>query len=314
MTTLTSIATRPVRFVRESALILPLLLLAATAGAQVQSTLTPTESGPPRLGGLKTGAYGLTTGPGGGLDFQLKRNGNVPPPDPLPADAPQPSSNPRDLEGSWFGEQYLDAFEIKTDLYGNYVPFNELGRKVMDMRLIANDKQRPYITPSVICRPSGAPRDMIRVRLQVFQSKDKIDLLSQANRTWWQIALNPSIALPASTPKSYMGRTVGHWDGNTLVAETTGFKYRLYLSFRGTPLSPNGKLIERIRKVHEDRWFLEVVTTVIDPTYYTRPWSYVRTYAWRPDFQLLEEYNCEEQAGDKSSDVTAGFAPEPNEF
>lgn len=289
------------------------LFATVAAQAQVQSTTTAPDMGPPRLGGLKTGAYGLTTGPGGGLDFQLKRNGNVPPPRPPPPDAPPPSADPRDFEGSWFGEQYLDAWEIKNDLYGKYVPFNEAGRKVMDRRLLANDQQKPYITPAVICRPAGAPRDLIRVRFQVFQSKNKISMLSQASRTWWQIALNPTIAAPADT-KSYTGRTVAHWDGNTLVAETTGFKYRLYLSFRGTPLSPKGKVTDRIRKVHQDHWFLEIVTTVDDPTFYTRPWSYVRTYEWRPDYALLGEYNCEDQAGDKTNDITAGFAPEPDEY
>jgi len=293
-------------------LLATLVLASGVASAQVQSTESLPDAGPPRLDGLKTGAYGLTTGPGGGLDFQLKRNGNVRPPPPLPVDAPPPSPDSRNFEGSWFGEQYLDAFEIKSDAYGNYVPFNEAGRKVMDMRLLANDNQRPYITPSIVCRSSGAPRDILRTRLQIFQSKDKIDVISNPNRTWWQIALNPAIALPPGT-KSYTGRSVGHWDGDTLVVETTGFNYRLYLSFRGTPLSLSGKLTERIRKVHEDRWFLEILTTVDDPTFYKRPWSYIRTYAWRPDLAVLDEYNCEEQVGDKSNDSTAGFQPEPND-
>jgi hypothetical protein len=296
----------------HAALLAALVLASGVATAQVQSTVVAPDEGPPRLDGLKTGAYGLTTGPGGGLDFQVKHNGNVRPPGPLPPDAPPPSQDPRDFEGSWLGDQYLDAFEIKSDAYGNYVPFNEAGRRVMDMRLLANDNHRPYITPSIVCRSSGAPRDLIRVRFRIFQSKDKIDVLSNANRTWWQIALNPAIALPAGT-RSYTGRSVGHWDGDTLVIETTGFRHRLYLSFRGTPLSPNGKLTDRIRKVHEDRSFLEIVTTVDDPTFYRRPWSYVRTYAWRPDMAVLDEYNCEEQVGDKSNDPTAGFQPEPND-
>lgn len=310
---LNSFEWRPPHSAGGAALVAATLLVASTASAQVQTTLSSGDPGPPRAEGLTTGAYGLTTGPGGGLDMQVKRNGNVSSPGPLPADAPAPPADPRNFEGSWFGEQYLDAFEIKHDHYGNYVPFNEAGRKVMDRRLLAMDRQQPYITPAVICRSSGAPRDLIRARFQIFQSEDKIDVLSQANRTWWQIAMKPSIAAPADT-KSYTGRSVGHWDGDTLVVETTGFKYRLYLSFRGTPLSPSGKLTDRIRKVHEDRWFLEVVTTVDDPTFYTRPWSYVRTYAWRPDYAILEEYNCEGQAGDKNNDVTAGFVPEPNDY
>lgn len=309
----TSMRRRTANCVRGIASLAVWVLTSGPAASQVQSTVGPVDTGPPRLDGLKTGPYGLTVGPGGGLAFQVQRNGNVPPPGPLPSDAPPPSPEPRDFEGSWFGEQYLDAFEIKNDLYGNYLPFNQAGRDVMDRRLLANDNQKPYITPAVICRSSGAPRDLIRARFRVYQSKDKMDVLASANRTWWQIAMNPAIAAPANT-RSYTGRSVGHWDGDTLVVETTGFKYRLYLSFRGTPLSPNGKLTDRIRKVHSDHWFLEIVTTVEDPTFYTRPWSYVRTYAWRPDYAILDEYNCEEQVGDKNNDPTAGFQREPNEY
>ena len=226
---------------------------------------------------------------------------------------PMPSADPRNFEGSWSGDQYLDAWEIKSDMYGNFVPFNVTGRKVMDMRLLANDQQRTYITPSIICRSSGPVRDFIRTKMQVFHTANKIDILATANRTWWQIPLTGAIAEPEGT-KSYMGRSVGRWDGDTLVVETTGFKYRLYMSFRGTPLSTTGKLTTRIRKVHEDRWFLEIVTTVDDPTFYSRPWSFVRTFAWRPDNALFGEYNCEHQIGDRANNPAAGFTPEPNDY
>lgn len=268
---------------------------------------------PPRPGGLKIGPRGFTVGDEGGLEKELERNGAVPPAPPLSPDAPPPNSDPRDFSGSWFGDQYIDAFEILKDMYGNPVPFNPRGRQVMDRRLIEQDKQVPFITPAIVCRPSGPVWDLIRIQFRVFQSKDKIEVFSDAGRAWWQIAMNPSIALAAGT-RSYMGRSVGHWEGNTLVVETTDFKNRLWLSFRGTPLSPTGKLTTRIRKVHEDRWFLEMVYTIEDPAHYARPWSFVRTYAWRPDFGLPSEYDCEEQIGDKNNtNSTAGFVPEPED-
>jgi hypothetical protein len=94
-------------------------------------------------------------------------------------------------------------------------PFNKEGQKVMDRRLIAQDQQIPYITPAIVCRPAGPVWDLIRIPFRIFQSKDKLDVFSDGGRMWWQIALNPALAQPAG-PKSYMGRSVGHWDGNTL--------------------------------------------------------------------------------------------------
>lgn len=282
-----------------------------TAGAS--SAQPAAEAKPARPGGLTIGPHGLTVGPGGGLEMQYKRNSFSPDFPSLPADAPAPNPDPRNFEGSWHGEQYLEAWEIQSDLFGNAVPFNETGRSVMERRLMAMDRQAPFITPAVICRPGGPVRDLIRVPLQIFQSKNKIDVFSGANRTWWQIALKPSLAPPADV-KTYTGRSIGHWDGDTLVVETTGFKHRLYLAFRGTPLSTKGKLTQRIRKVYEDRWLLEMVTTVDDPTFYTRPWSFARSLAWRPDYAGLGEYDCEIQAGDKNNDPAAGFEREPDEY
>jgi hypothetical protein len=252
-------------------------------------------------------------GPDGGLDLELKRNILAIPPLPAPAsDLPPPSAAPRDLSGSWMGEQYMEEVEFQNDMYNSKLPLTALGRKILDLRLRANDQRRPYITPSVACRPSGPDWALIRIPLRIFQTNRRIDLISTADRAWWQIAIDPAIALPPAE-RSYMGSSTAHWDGDTLVVETSGFKARLWLTFRGTPLSPNGKLIHRIRKVHEDRWYLEIVTTVIDPDYYSHPWKFARTFMWRPDMGVPNEYNCEEQIGVKDSLNTTGSEPEPQD-
>jgi hypothetical protein len=268
---------------------------------------------PPRQGGLKIAPYGYTVGDGGGLEKEYRRNGAVPPPPPLAPDAPPPNPDPRDFAGTWYGDQYIEAFEILKDMYGNAVPFNARGHEVMDRRLIAQDSLAPFITPAIMCRPSGPVWTLMRIPFRIFQTPEKISVFPETDRAWWQIAMNPAIAPPAGT-RFYMGRSVGHWEADTLVVETTDFKNRLWLSFRGTPLSASAMLTQRIRKVREDRWFLEIVYTVNDPVHYTRPWSFVRTFSWRPDFALQSEYNCEEQVGDKTNTNTAaGFVREPED-
>jgi hypothetical protein len=111
-----------------------------------------------------------------------------------------------------------------------------------------------------------------------------------------------------------MGYSTGHWDGNTLVVETTNMKQGLYLDVDGTPLSANGKLITRIRKIDDGqrRPFLEMETTIVDPTYYDEPWSVVRRFGWNPS-SSFREYNCEEQIGDPAGGVNAGLVPEPQD-
>ena len=141
---------------------------------------------------------------------------------------------------------------------------------------------------------------------QIFQSKDRIDILFEEYHGALQIFMDPAQAAPAG----YMGRSIAHWDGDTLVVETSGFKDGLWLDVNGTPASKDAKLTQRIRKFKTNRWALEVIFTLDDPTYYTRPFSWVRDYAWRPDYAIFREYNCEEQTG---AGVDPSLVPEPIE-
>lgn len=233
-------------------------------------------------------------------------------PPPL-ANLPSPSADARNFEGNWASDaSVFQEFEIRSDLYGNKIPFNQSGRKVMDRRLAATDAGTPFLNASARCRPPGPPWQRIISQFRVFQSHRRVDFFFSVYHGRWSVFLDPAAAPPAA--KEYMGRSMAHWDGDTLVVETSDFKDGLWLDLHGTPVSANAKLIQRIRKVREDRWFLEIVTTVDDPKYYRRPWSWVRTYSWRPDLSLLQEFNCEDQAGDKNNTATmGGLIPEPED-
>jgi hypothetical protein len=262
--------------------------------------------------GLKIGPQGFTVGSAGGLEDELNRNGfAVPMPAAMPAGEPQPTSDPRDFAGAWEqADQYLEEFERLTDMYGSKLPFTALGRKILDRRMRAHDEGQPYITPSIMCRPSGPDWALIHIPVRIYQSKDRLDLFSPMDRTWWQIPINPALALPTTTP-TYFGRSRARWEGKELVVETSGFKDRLWLTFRGTPVSPNGKIIHHITKINDEgHWFLQVITEVIDPDYYTRPWKFARALAWRPDMGVPQEYNCEDQPSMAGS---SGAIPEPND-
>jgi hypothetical protein len=227
---------------------------------------------------------------------------------PLPANAPEPSADPRNFDGTWFPEGMLE-FQIKRDMFGNKTPFTPAGQKVMDRRVDSLKQGTPYLNASAKCVPMGQPWQMdLNMPFQVFQSKDRLDVLFEEYHGALQIVLDPAKAPPAG----YMGRSVAHWDGDTLVVETTGYKDGFWMDVNGTPASKNAKLTQRFRKIKTDRWFLEVVFTLDDPTYYTRPWSWVRAYAWRPDMQIFREYNCEQQTGAKNG-LDPSLVPEPND-
>lgn len=228
------------------------------------------------------------------------------PPPPLPANAPGSSPDPRDFDGTWYHETDL-VFQIHQDMFGHPLPLNAAGKKVVDRRANSLKVGTPYVNASARCIPMGQPWQLeLNMPFHIFQSKDRLDILFEEYHGFVQISLDSA----KPPPVGYMGRSIGHWDGDTLVVETTGFKDGIWLDVNGTPASKNSKLTQRIRKVKTDHWFLEVVFTLDDPTYYTRPWSWVRDYNWRPDMRLFREYNCEFQTGAKNG-LDASLVPEP---
>ena len=235
----------------------------------------------------------------------------VPPPDP---NGPRPAADPRDFEGTWFHNQPLE-FRAQKDMYGAWAPFNEAGAKILSRRVMALKNGTPFINASAKCRPVGPQwqRDL-NMAFQITQSKTLVEFIFGEYHGRWNITLDAH-KMPLPTQKEYMGHSVGHWDGSTLVVDTSDFKQGLWLDTDGTPLSTNGKLITRMRKVDngKDFPFLEMVTTIDDPAYYTKPWSIVRTFGWDPGQALFNEYNCEEQIGDPSDTTDAGLVPEPKD-
>jgi hypothetical protein len=231
---------------------------------------------------------------------------------PLPPDAPQPSPEPRSFEGTWYHHHPL-IFQLSTDMYGSKTPLNEAAKKILARRIASLHQGTPFVNASAICKPTGQPLQFeINSPMQIYQAQDWIQFLFFQYHGEMTVLLDLAKA-PAETARPYMGRSVGHWDGDTLVVETTGFRQAIWLDVNGTPASADAKLTQRIRKVMQGDWQLEIVTTVDDPTYYTRPWSWIRAYAWRPDKQVFGEFDCESQVGRKDYLSVSGLVPEPND-
>jgi hypothetical protein len=98
--------------------------------------------------------------------------------------------------------------------------------------------------------------------------------------------------LPASV-HSYMGDPVGHWEGNTLVVETTNFNGQLGIGLNGggVPSSDELKLVERFTRTGENT--IDYELKVDDPKTYTAPFTIAFPITHEPGYQLFE-YACHE--------------------
>jgi hypothetical protein len=108
-----------------------------------------------------------------------------------------------------------------------------------------------------------------------------------------EIRVIPLDGRPHAAPnvRSYMGDARGHWEGDTLVVETTNFRDGIWLDVNGSPLTDAGKVIERFRRVNFGK--MEIDVTVEDPKAYTRPWTVRVNHTLSVD-QELYEFICHE--------------------
>jgi len=91
----------------------------------------------------------------------------------------------------------------------------------------------------------------------------------------------------------YLGDPRGHWEGQTLVIETTNFGDRTSISENGngTRHSTALRLIERLTRVQSD--IIDYRVTIDDPKTYTKPWTMVLSLTSRRGYELLP-YECHE--------------------
>lgn len=208
--------------------------------------------------------------------------------------APQPAADPRNFEGVWYHFSNATS-RILRDLYGARLAYTEEGRKILKHRREMDNAGKPLTNAASRCYPALTWSFDINDPFQIVQTGDLIYFVFQEFHSVWQIHMNRRDS-PAGE-RTFSGYSVGHWDGNTLVVDTTNFKEPLWLDTTGTPASKDAHLTRRIRKL-EDGKSLEVITIVNDPQMYATPWSFARTFAWAPNAWMLGEYNCEQQVGD----------------
>jgi len=99
---------------------------------------------------------------------------------------------------------------------------------------------------------------------------------------------------PKDWDATWMGHSIGHWEGDTLVADTIGMKDKTWLDGAGHVHSDKMHLIERIRRVDPETMSLQM--TVDDPKAYTAPFnSKVQLYQLKPNWEIEESIICEDK-------------------
>lgn len=141
----------------------------------------------------------------------------------------------------------------------------------------------------VKCLPDGMPSMMMGMfPMEILQRPEQINITQEAFNQTRRIYMGETLPKWDEVDPSFYGRSVGRWEGDTLVIETTGIKQ--HVQFRWTPHSEAMKITERIRLLAPD--YLQDEITIEDD-YLERPWTYTYSFHRMPGYKLLE-YVCED--------------------
>jgi hypothetical protein len=159
--------------------------------------------------------------------------------------------------------------------------------------LVKKRRVQQGLDPNVHCMPRDAPRiwtdDYYK---RIFQVPGRLLILTERNMQYRQIFLDGR-AVPKDPQPVWNGYSTGHWEGDTLVVETSGFRDDLWLDAMGHPLTEEAKMTERIRRLNYGT--LEVEITINDPKAYTAPWSVTIKQPLVLDSELIDYYCLENE-------------------
>ena len=124
--------------------------------------------------------------------------------------------------------------------------------------------------PILKCYPSGIPRIIFFPQpFEIFQSPERVFMFFEREHEWRQIWTDGR-SHPQEAEPTWMGDSIGKWDGDTFVVDTVGLTERSWLDFYGDPHSDDLHLVERYKRVDHDTLTLQLI--VEDPKAYTSTW------------------------------------------
>jgi hypothetical protein len=216
----------------------------------------------------------------------------------LAAPAPLTTDGKPDLSGVWMVAQtFVDGVpkygrNLAADLKPDDAPrLQPSAEALLKQRMESFGKDFP---PSR-CLPPGVPLiQAIPVPFKIVQIPGMVVILYEAWTIYRQI-FTDGRRLPNNPDPTWMGYSVGTWNGDTLVVDTAGLNDKSWLDMMGHPHTEAMHVIERYRRGDLGR--MEIQITIDDPGAYIKPWTATESARLLPDTELLE-FICNENEKD----------------
>lgn len=198
-----------------------------------------------------------------------------------------------DFSGFWMpADNVRHLLDLAADMKLEDIPLQPWARSLYQERIDTNGKDHP----GVRCLPSGIPEKLnIPDGLKVVHTPDLLLFLYESRTIYRQVFTDGRPLPSRDVQPTWMGYSIGRWDGDTLVVDTIGSNGKTWLDMKGLPGTEELHVVERYTRPVIGRTDIQV--TIDDPKAYTRPWTVNLQWALQPDTDLIESI-CEENSRD----------------
>jgi hypothetical protein len=166
-----------------------------------------------------------------------------------------------------------------------------------EMKGFLRQQAASAISPVLQCQPQGLPRaDILTYApFKIIQTPGLTAILYEVDSSFRQIYTDGR-KLPLDPQPSWLGYSIGRWEGDTLVVDTAGFNDKSWLD--GSPEHRHSEDMRIQERFHRrDFGHLDLQITIEDPKIYTKPITIKVTELLVPDSDILE-YVCNENEKD----------------
>lgn len=210
----------------------------------------------------------------------------------LSAAAPRTADGKPDLSGLWNRISPKYARNIAADLKPEDI--QPWARTLVQQR--DENLEKDYM--NVLCVPLGpgyatTADNTGAEQMKIVQTPGLI-LILNPDLTYRQVFMDGR-KLESSPMPSWMGYSVGHWNGDTLVVESFGYNDRTWLDHDGHPHTEALRITERYHR--RDFGNLDLDVTLSDPKVYAKPWTVQVRAELAPDTEMIE-WVCNEHGNE----------------